>query len=85
MNYQIQLSRSAERQLERFSPELRQRISSHITVLREEPRPFGSIRVKGRKDAFRIRVGDYRILYEVQDELLLVLVLKIAHRSDVYR
>lgn len=53
--------------------------------LAENPRPIGSEKLTGSEDLHRIRVGDYRILYQIQDDALLVLVVKIGHRREVYR
>lgn len=63
---------------------MRERIGAAIDALAVEPRPPGVVRLAGRDD-FRIRVGDYRIVYAVDDAALLVLVARIAHRRDVYR
>jgi len=63
---------------------LRSRIASAIDNLADEPRPPGATKLAGRGD-YRIRVGDYRIVYAVDDEERLVLIARIAHRRDVYR
>ncbi len=62
----------------------RERIATAIDALSTEPRPFGVAKLAGHDD-FRIRVGDYRIVYAVDDENRLVIVARIAHRRDVYR
>ncbi len=85
MTYQIRFTPSASRDLHRLSPSLRQRLDKRLLKLTEEPRPRGCKKLAGKADRYRIRVGDYRILYEVQDEVLLVLVLKIGHRGQIYR
>jgi len=53
--------------------------------LANNPRPFGSDKLAGPEELYRVRVGDYRIVYQIQDEALLVLVVKIGHRREVYR
>lgn len=63
---------------------MQERIGAAIDALAVEPRPSGVVRLAGRDD-FRIRVGDYRIVYAVDDAARLVLVARIAHRRDVYR
>jgi mRNA interferase RelE/StbE len=63
----------------------RQRIVLRIQSLRENPRPFGCEKLSGNLDRYRVREGDYRILYSIDDEKLLVDVVKIGHRKDVYR
>lgn len=85
MNYQIQFSRPAQKQLKQLTPELQQRIAQKLTELAQNPRQPGSEKLKGQEEVYRIRVGQYRILYEIQDQQLIVLVIKIGHRRDVYR
>ena len=63
----------------------RQRIVLRIQSLRENPRPFGCEKLSGNLDRYRVREGNYRILYSIDDEKLLVDVVKIGHRKDVYR
>jgi len=74
----------AEKFVARLPKSLRSRIAVRLQLLGENPRPAGSIKLKG-EDAYRVRVGDYRILYTIHDEQLLVLVVDIGHRGDVYR
>lgn len=69
----------------KLSPQLQERILTAIEGLEADPRPSGVKKLKGKSDAYPVRVGDYRVLYTVQDGLLLVLVVKIAKRSDAYR
>jgi mRNA interferase RelE/StbE len=83
--YQISFSRPAAKALEDLSEELRRRIAPAIEALRAEPRPRGSEKLKGRKDQYRIRVGDFRIVYAIEDDRLIILVLQIGHRRDIYR
>ena len=63
----------------------RQRIVLGIQSLGENPRPFGSEKLSGHLDLYRVREGNYRILYSIDDEKLLVDVIKVGHRKDVYR
>ena len=53
--------------------------------LEAEPRPPGSLKMKGDADIYRVRVGDYRVIYEIRDAILLVVVVKIGDRRDIYR
>jgi mRNA interferase RelE/StbE len=64
---------------------LKARISAAIEALATEPRPAGSKKLKGEDHAWRVRVGDYRVLYEVHDEQLVLLVIRIAKRDDAFR
>jgi mRNA interferase RelE/StbE len=69
----------------KLDPQIRGRLAPHISALADEPRPVGSKRLAGSDDLYRIRVGAYRVVYRVEDDVLLVLVLKLGHRRDVYR
>ena len=64
---------------------LQKRIDTRIRVLSENPRPSGIKKLAGDENLYRLRVGDYRIIYQIQDKALLVLVIKISHRREVYR
>lgn len=82
--YRVEVQRSAERDLDRLSTTLFGRISARLIALAEEPRPPGAEKLAGL-EAFRIRVGDYRVVYEVDDAARVVVVTRIRHRGDVYR
>lgn len=84
MAYSVKLSPAAHRQLRKLNDDARQCISKVIDCLAENPRPVAMIKLKGR-EGYRIRVGDFRIIYEVQDNELIVLILKIGDRKEVYR
>lgn len=83
--YDIRYARSAEKELEQLPAIMVQRIHKAILHLADNPRPLGSIKLKGFKDKHRIRVGDYRVLYEIHDAIVTVLVVQITHRKDAYR
>lgn len=86
MSYQIEFSRRAEKNLKRLSRQDQKRISDKIDALAQEPRPSGVEKLQGKgEDAYRIRVGMYRVLYEIRDRELVILVIKIGHRREVYR
>ena len=82
--YEIRLHPEAARTFGRLRGRLRERIENAIDGLAVDPRPPGAVKLAGRDD-FRIRVGDYRIVYAVDDAERLVLVARIAHRREVYR
>ncbi len=83
--YKVVVSRSAEKDLKRLSSTVFKRIAVKIDGLAENPRPFGSKKLKGTEDDFwRVRVGDYRIIYEIADEVKLVDIRRIRHRKEVY-
>ena len=84
-SYRIELRRSAAREIEAISnKKQRQQIVSRIARLAEDPRPSGCQKLSGL-DAYRIRQGEYRIIYTIEDDRLVVNVVKVGHRRDVYR
>lgn len=85
MKYRVEFKRSAAKALKKIPRRHQIRIRDKIDSLSEElPAPNLS-KMKGDNPFHRIRVGDYRIVYEIQDDILLILVLKIGHRKDIYR
>ena len=84
-SYSIEVSRSAEKTLKRLPKEDQKRVVESILSLAEDPHPRGARKLSGYDDVFRIRVGRYRILYSVSDAEVVIIVLKIGHRKDVYR
>lgn len=84
MKYAVQLAPSVKKQLKRLGKTQAERLTVAIYLLGEDPRPAGCKRLTGR-DAYRVRVGDYRIIYEVHDGVLQVLVLRVGHRREVYK
>ena len=85
MAYSILLAPPAERQLKSLTDSVQKRIVKRLKSLRENPRPQGVKKLAGEEDPYRIRDGDYRIIYTIQDKELIVLVVKIGNRKDVYR
>jgi mRNA interferase RelE/StbE len=84
--YRIRIKRSAAREIEAISPKRdRQRIVRRIAALGDEPRPPGCEKLSGRDDQYRVRQGAYRIVYSIADLDLIVWVVKVGHRKDVYR
>jgi len=84
MSYRIEILRLVRKQLEKIQESDRNRIIDSIRSLAENPRPTGSKKLSGRQ-AWRIRIGTYRVIYEVQDSELVILVVTVGHRRDVYR
>jgi mRNA interferase RelE/StbE len=84
MAYRIDLTPAAARQFRKLPPNQKERIRSRIDRLGADPRPSGCEKIAGANSLFRIRVGDYRIIYEVQDDVLVVIVVLIGNRRDVY-
>jgi mRNA interferase RelE/StbE len=83
--YQILVARSAEKDLLRLPVEMRPKLVAAIRPLAENPRPPGSRKLVGSVNDWRIRVGNYRIIYEIADDLRIVRIYRIRHRKDSYR
>lgn len=83
--YAVTVLRPAARLIERLDPDVRNRVRQAIRALTTVPRPVGSARLSNSADRYRIRVGDYRILYEIRDGELVVVVVRVGHRREVYR
>ena len=83
--YNIEISRTAEKQLKQLGRDDQRRVARAILALVDDPRPQGSRKLTGYDDVFRIRVGRYRVLYSVSGKKLVIIILKIGHRKDVYR
>jgi len=84
--YRVLIKASAEKDIRRLSPDVRERVSSAILSLRQDPRPPGVRKLKAREDeGWRIRVGKYRVVYQIDDNLRQVMVYRVRHRRDVYR
>jgi mRNA interferase RelE/StbE len=81
----VTISRTAERQLKRLPRADRERVARTVAKLAIDPRPAGARKLTGYEDVFRVRTGRYRVIYSAEGTSLVVLVLKIGHRKDVYR
>ena len=84
MTYQVRLAPPAVRELRKLDPPGRRRVQAAIDLLAENPRPPGARQLVGGAGEWRVRTGDFRIIYDIRDEELLVLVVKVGHRRDVY-
>lgn len=85
MTYRVRLAPAAARQLRKLDPPARRRIQAAIELLATEPRPPAATQLVGGAGEWRVRTGDYRIVYEIRDGALLVLVLAVGHRREIYR
>ncbi len=83
MTYRIELRPAAVRALKKLDPPVRRRLQGAIALLAEDPRPPAARALRGRP-GLRVRVGDYRIVYTVADDVLLVVVVTVGHRRDAY-
>lgn len=84
MTYKVVILLKAVKQLETLPPKDYRAVKSKILALGENPRPHDCKKLKGR-DGFRIRQGNYRVIYDIREEILTVRVIRIGHRKDVYR
>ena len=85
MAYRIEFTRKAERQFKSLPADIQVRLKSKIDALAGNPRPHGSEKLSGEENFYRIRSGDYRVVYSIQAQALVVLVVKAGHRREVYR
>ena len=83
--YQVLISRSAEKQLKKLPVDAQRKVAAVILSLGIEPRPYGCKKLAGTADSYRVRVGDYRVIYDITEHKVTVTVLKIGHRRDIYR
>ena len=82
--YQLKIKRSAEKELANFPVYTITAIRDHILILRNNPFPQGYKKLKGFKNLYRIRAGNYRIIYSIEHDVLIIEILKIVHRKDAY-
>jgi mRNA interferase RelE/StbE len=84
-SYSVEVSETAERQLRRLQKRDRASVLAAIADLARAPRPPGCRKLTGFDDVWRIRVGTHRVLYSIEDRRLIVIILKVGHRKDIYR
>jgi mRNA interferase RelE/StbE len=85
VNYQILWPDSQRRALAKLPRDVQLRIEAKIGALTNNPRPSGCVKLAGHANLYRIRVGDYRIVYQIEDDRLIIIIVTVAHRHDVYR
>jgi mRNA interferase RelE/StbE len=83
--YKVIFKSSADRKLRKLPAALQRRIVGEVEALANNPRPRGVVKLARHEDLWRIRVGDYHIVYEIRDNRLVILVLRLAHRKDVFQ
>ena len=83
MSYEVRIVRSAEKEMDRLPTAVHARLSKRILSLEDNPRPRGIKKLRGRQE-YRLRVGDYRILYVIDDRKHTVIILAVGHRREVY-
>ena len=85
MAYRIVMTAEARRNMLALPKEVVRRVDACILALAEKPRPPRTKKLKGAEDLWRVRMGDYRIIYQIEDGKLLIVVVRIGHRREVYR
>lgn len=85
MRYVLEFTASASREFRDLDKHLQRRISEKVTALCEDPFPPGSKKLKAQRDHFRIRVGDYRVIYRIDGNRVVIVIVRIGHRREVYR
>jgi mRNA interferase RelE/StbE len=85
VTYRVEISPGAVRQLKKLDGTARRRVQAAIELLAEEPRPTGAKKLVGGDGEWRVRTGGYRIVYEINDGVLIVLVLAVGHRREICR
>jgi mRNA interferase RelE/StbE len=84
VSYKVEITASAEKELARLPKADRVRVARAIMTLAAVPRPRGCRKLTGQEDVYRIRVGVYRVIYSIEDRRIVVVVLKLGHRKDIY-
>ena len=84
-SYTVLIEKTAEKDLKKLSREIFNRIIPHISALGGDPRPAGCKKLAGGENLWRIRVGNYRVIYEIDDPALIVRIMRVRHRSGAYQ
>jgi len=82
--YRIEVTPRAQKDLKALPTRERQRVAEQIDGLKTDPGPTGCKKLKGREDFYRIRVGDYRVVYQIEDEVLFILIVRAGDRKEIY-
>jgi mRNA interferase RelE/StbE len=82
--YRVELAPLAQRQLKKLERESQRRLIGRLETLSSNPRPSGVKKLTDENNLYRIRIGEYRVIYQIRDRELIVLIVKIGHRSEVY-
>jgi mRNA interferase RelE/StbE len=85
MSYAVIIPKPTQKQIDKLPEDIRVVVTERIILLGDEPRPSGVVKLKGTDHEYRIRIGDYRVRYEIDDKAAIVLILHCKHRKDVYK
>jgi mRNA interferase RelE/StbE len=84
MSYQIIIPKTVTKQLEKLPQSIHNKIIENIIILQENPRPTNSLKMKNN-EGYRLKIGDYRVLYDIDDKTLLITLRRVGHRREIYR
>ncbi|NJL29381.1 MAG: type II toxin-antitoxin system RelE/ParE family toxin [Thermoanaerobaculia bacterium] len=84
-SFEIEWKRSATRELRNLAPDARRRILAAVQSLAANPRPHGSRKLVGAENSWRVRIGDYRVVYSIFEAALIIEIVRVGHRREVYR
>ncbi len=85
MSFRLEYKSSVKKELRKLTQHDRVTIVQKIELLKEDPTPEGSAKLKGSRDLFRIRHGDYRVIYQLQKDVLVIIIIRIGHRREIYK
>jgi len=85
MKYTVIISRTPQKAIDRLDSDIYSRIIRKLESMEDNPRPMGVEKLAGADNLYRVRVGDWRVVYMIQDRNLIILIVKVAHRREVYR
>ena len=85
MSFRLEYKNSVKKELRKLTKTDRVAIIHKIELLKEKPRPEGSAKLKGSNDLFRVRHGDYRIIYQIKKSVLVIMIIRIGHRREIYK
>ena len=85
VEYEVRITRKAQKEFDKLGHQAQDRIWPAILDLAQDPRPHGHKKLSGEEALYRIRIGDYRVVYEISDEEVTVLVVRVRHRREAYR
>lgn len=84
-SYRIEWQRSAVKEFEKLPKKEKASLIDKILSLADNPRPINSVKIVGSENTFRIRQGDFRVVYQIEDDVLVILIVKVGHRREVYK
>ncbi len=85
MGFRLEYKSTVKKELRKLTQTDRLAIVKKIELLKKQPRPEGSAKLKGSRDLFRIRHGDYRVVYQIKKDVLIIIIIRIGHRRDIYK